>query len=125
MSKATIQRKGKGKLMASNFKAELRKIISEGVITNGEANTIKDAFHGGELGYWDTESEQHMKTCSVKNMSDFREDFKWVERGHGEFITRQGIHTVITCECGKVDEVTFLVEDATVSTLLIKAIGAE
>ncbi len=104
----------------SDLKAQMRKGIGSVIATQGSAHNGLVTWMTNELGAWDGESEKHMISCKVKTITDLVEGFEWTESGYGAHENHKGVRASVSCECGRVDGVMFVVDEATVSTLLVQ-----
>lgn len=108
--------------MTSDFKTQLREAISQAVVTYGDAYAASGSNYENVFGAWDFESKNHMSSCHVKEMTELEEGFQWYESGHGTTTEYCGVRACITCDCGEVTNVQFFVDEATISTLLVRII---
>lgn len=103
--------------MSDTFHETFKKAISKVVVKHGQAYDLKEVW-GDTRGSHDWEAEEHMKTCSPVKMEGYEEEYSWniSNTFHSENFV--GVRAIITCECGKVTEMPFLLENCSLGTLL-------
>ena len=104
--------------MSKDFSEELRQAIAKMVARHGEAFNPEVKSWGDSRGQSNYAAEDHMKTCSAKSMTGYTEDFEWRIYDSMGSESTIGIKALITCECGHVEKVTFIVPNAGLSTIL-------
>ena len=104
--------------MANDFTENFRKAISTAIALNGTAHDPKRDSWGDTRGVRLPDAEEHMKTCKVKSMKGYTEEFNWSIYDSMNNDSRIAVKADITCECGTVENVQFLCADATLGTIM-------
>lgn len=104
--------------MANNFAKDFRETITKMVARHGYAFDADIDTWGDSRGQRNRDAEAHMKVCSVKNMTGYDEEYVWAISDEGNNDRHTGVHGFINCKCGQVEHVSFIVEDASFSTML-------
>lgn len=98
--------------------SNLQDAIARMVVKHGEAFNTSVKDWGDSRGRSLYEPEEHMKTCSVKKMTGYTEDYSWKVYDTMSSESNVGIKALITCDCGRVTDVAFIVPDAGLATIL-------
>lgn len=88
------------------------------VARHGKAFNSEIEWWGDSRGEPNYTAPKHMKVCAVKSMTGYQEDYSWIISDTCNREDSVGIRAFITCECGQVEHVSFIVEDAGLSTIL-------
>lgn len=104
--------------MSQDFTEELRKAVSKMIVRHGEAFDLSVKSWGDSRGLNLYFAEDHMKSCPVKAMTGYTEDFRWSIYDSMTSESNIGIRAFIDCECGKVEHTAFIVPDAGLGTIL-------
>lgn len=104
--------------MDNNFSQQLREAVARMVGKHGDAFDADVETWGDSRGQRNYEATRHMKTCVGKTMTNYTEDFHWTISDTMNYNEKIGIRAFITCECGEVENVSFIVEGTNLSTLL-------
>lgn len=104
--------------MSEDFMKQFRKVISQAIATRGDAFDPEIEQWGDSRGKPLPEVTSHMKHCGVASMKGYDEHCTW---SHYDTIRNEdtvGLKAFITCECGEVQNVMFLVEAEGIGTIL-------
>jgi hypothetical protein len=104
--------------MANNFSKELREAVTRMIAKHGDAYNAEVDSWGDSRGQRNYEAQKHMKTCVGASMTQYEETFHWSISDSYTHDDHIGIRAFITCQCGEVENVSFIVEDANLSTIL-------
>jgi hypothetical protein len=104
--------------MSKDFTEELRNVVMKMIVRHGEAFNPEVKTWGDSRGQSIYSADEHMKNCAPKSMTGYTEDFHWSIYDSMDTDSNIGIRAFITCECGQVENVAFIVPDAGLSTIL-------
>lgn len=102
----------------NDFATNFRSAVANMLAKRGEAFSDKDDSWGDSRGARLPEADWHMKECGAASMDEFEEDYSW---GISDTYNRDdsvGMRAFLTCNCGEVEHVSFIVEGANLSTVL-------
>jgi hypothetical protein len=104
--------------MADKLSEELREKLGKMIALHGEAFNSDVRTFGDSRGQNIYSAEEHLKTCSVKTLKDYEEDFSWNIYDSASEESYIGVKGSLTCKCGQVENITFIVPNAGLATIL-------
>lgn len=104
--------------MSKDFTEELRVVVMKMIVRHGEAFDPSIKVWGDSRGRNIYSAEEHMKVCVPKSMTGYTEDFSWRIYDSMDSESNIGIRAHITCECGEVEDIAFIVPAAGLGTIL-------
>lgn len=104
--------------MENDFSEKFRNKISSVITKEGMAYDLKAQRWGDSRGQELYSSWTHMQSCSVTQMTNYDEHYSWNLYDTFQSNSYMGIKANLTCSCGEVQNVAFILQNATMSTIL-------
>lgn len=104
--------------MSDDFTAGLRRAVMKALTKHGEAFNPDINTFGDSRGEHDYNAERHIKQCAPKTMTGYTEEYNWSISDTANYDAHVGVRAFITCECGQVENVAFIIPDVGLGTIL-------
>lgn len=102
----------------ADFAAKFRNAIAQVIVANGDAYDANELSWGDDRGMPVRTAPKHMQECSIKSMTHFVENYTWANYDTINSTDYYGVSGNITCVCGEVDDITFIIEEATMGSIM-------